>query len=144
MFELLTNKNDFSYRHLAIREYVMKELVKVIKALADPGRIKIVKMLEQRDLCVCEIHAALDLAQPTISKHLRILEDAGLVDKRKDARFVIYFLPSFSDGSPPASVLGQILAWAGQSIEIKNLTASLDHIDRNTLSKQRRKDEGPE
>jgi predicted transcriptional regulator len=38
-----------------------------MKALADPGRIKIVKMLEARELCVCEIHAALDLAQPTIS-----------------------------------------------------------------------------
>jgi hypothetical protein len=49
-----------------------------MKALADPGRIKIVKMLEARELCVCEIHAALDLAQPTISKHLRILEEAGL------------------------------------------------------------------
>jgi DNA-binding transcriptional ArsR family regulator len=64
----------------------MKELVKVMKALADPGRIKIVKMLEARELCVCEIHAAPDLAQPTISKHLRILEEAGLVDRRKDGQ----------------------------------------------------------
>lgn len=45
----------------------MKDLVKVMKALSDPGRVKILKMLEVRELCVCEIQAALELAQPTIS-----------------------------------------------------------------------------
>lgn len=63
----------------------MKNLITILKALADPTRIKILKMLEHRELCVCEIHAALHLAQPTISKHLKILEVAGLVDKRKEA-----------------------------------------------------------
>jgi ArsR family transcriptional regulator len=116
----------------------MKELVKVMKALADPGRIKIVKMLEVRELCVCEIHAALDLAQPTISKHLRILEEAGLVDKRKDGQFVIYFLSSFAPNSPCASVLADVLAWAGRSPEIRDLLKRLVHIDRYAICKQRR------
>ena len=117
----------------------MKHLVKVMKALADPTRIKILKMLEQRELCVCEIHAALHLAQPTISKHLKILEEAGLVDKRKDAQFVIYF-PESSPANPHlASILGDVGTWAGESSEIEALLAGLAHIDRNEISKQRRK-----
>ncbi|MGX9366927.1 ArsR/SmtB family transcription factor [Desulfoplanes sp. PS50] len=119
----------------------MKELVKVMKALADPGRIKIVKMLEVRELCVCEIHAALDLAQPIISKHLRILEEAGLVDKRKDGQFVIYFLPSFAPNSPCLPVLSEVLVWAGRSSEIRELLERLVRIDRYAICKQRRSNE---
>ena len=119
----------------------MKELVKVMKALADPGRIKIVKMLEARELCVCEIHAALDLAQPTISKHLRILEEAGLVDRRKDGQFVIYFLPSFAPNSPCLPVLSEVLVWAGQRSEMRELLERLVHIDRYAICQQRRSNE---
>ena len=117
----------------------MKDLVKVMKALSDPGRVKILKMLEVRELCVCEIQAALELAQPTISKHLRILEEAGLVDKRKDAQFVIYF-PEPSPANPHlASILKDVAAWADASPEITELLGRLAHIDRNEISKQRRK-----
>ena len=56
----------------------MKEFIKVVKALSDPNRVKIVKMLQHKSLCVCEMRAALGVAQPTVSKHLKILEEAGL------------------------------------------------------------------
>ena len=61
----------------------MKEFIKVTKALSDPTRVKILKMLQKKMLCVCEIQAALDRAQSTISKHLKILEDAGLISFEK-------------------------------------------------------------
>ena len=63
----------------------MKHFVKVMKALSDPNRVKIIKMLQQRnDLCVCEMRSVLKLAQPTVSKHLKVLEDAGLVVGSKE------------------------------------------------------------
>ena len=62
----------------------MKTFVKVMKALSDPNRIKIVKLLQQKVMCVCELRAALKISQPSVSKHLKILEDAGLVDYQKD------------------------------------------------------------
>ncbi|WP_462323979.1 ArsR/SmtB family transcription factor [Desulfoplanes sp.] len=117
----------------------MKNLVKVMKALSDPGRVKILKMLHVRELCVCEIQAALELAQPTISKHLRILEEAGLVDKRKDGPFVIYFPDPFPASPHLASILGEVAAWADESPEITELLGRLAHIDRNEISRQRRK-----
>ena len=73
----------------------MKDFVRVMKALSDPNRVAIVKMLESKVMCVCEIVAALELAQPTVSKHLKVLEDAGLVASRKEGVWVNYHL---SDG----------------------------------------------
>jgi len=49
----------------------MKDFVKVMKALSDPNRVKMLKMLQHRPMCVCEIQAALEIAQPTVSKHLK-------------------------------------------------------------------------
>ena len=51
----------------------MKDFIKVMKALSDPNRVKIVKMLQRKTMCVCEIQAALQIAQPSVSKHLKIL-----------------------------------------------------------------------
>jgi len=51
----------------------MKNFIKVMKALSDPTRIKIVKMLQHKTMCVCEMREALQIAQPSVSKHLKIL-----------------------------------------------------------------------
>jgi len=64
----------------------MKSFIKVMKALSDPNRVKIIKMLQQKKLCVCEIQNALQISQPNVSRHLKILEEAGLLDYQKDAR----------------------------------------------------------
>ena len=70
----------------------MRELVKVFKALSDSNRIRILKMLEVRPLCVCEITNVLQLAASTVSKHLSILRDVDLIDDEKDGKWVNYYL----------------------------------------------------
>ena len=60
------------------------------KALADETRIRILKLLEVREMCVCEVMVALNLTQPTASHHLGILENAGLVKNRKEGKWVFY------------------------------------------------------
>ena len=62
------------------------------KALGDATRLKIVKMLGIREMCVCEVMTALDISQPTASHHLGILEREGIVDKRHEGKWVIYSL----------------------------------------------------
>ncbi|NWF87753.1 winged helix-turn-helix transcriptional regulator [Candidatus Bathyarchaeota archaeon] len=62
------------------------------KALADETRLKILRLLEVREMCVCEIMVALDLTQPTASHHLGLLENAGLVKDRKEGKWVFYSL----------------------------------------------------
>jgi ArsR family transcriptional regulator len=60
------------------------------KALADETRLRILKLLEVREMCVCEVMVALDLTQPTASHHLGLLENAGLVKSRKEGKWVFY------------------------------------------------------
>ncbi|MGQ9539457.1 MAG: ArsR/SmtB family transcription factor [Candidatus Bathycorpusculaceae bacterium] len=63
---------------------------KVFKALADMTRLRILKLLEVREMCVCEIMIALELTQPTTSHHLRILETVELIKGRKEGKWVFY------------------------------------------------------
>lgn len=67
-------------------------LYRVFKALADKTRIRMLKLLDGRELSVCEIMIALRLTQPTTSHHLGILESAKLVKKRKKGRWSFYSL----------------------------------------------------
>jgi len=60
------------------------------KALADETRLRIVKLLGVREMCVCEVMVALGLTQPTASHHLGLLENAGLVRDRKEGKWVFY------------------------------------------------------
>ena len=60
------------------------------KALADENRIRIIKLLTLREMCVCELMVALDLTQPTTSHHLNILERKGLIKKRKEGKWSYY------------------------------------------------------
>ncbi|MGQ9680079.1 MAG: ArsR/SmtB family transcription factor [Candidatus Bathyarchaeia archaeon] len=60
------------------------------KGLADMNRLRILKLLEVREMCVCELMVALDLTQSTTSHHLGILENTGLVNSRKEGRWVFY------------------------------------------------------
>lgn len=64
----------------------------VAKAAADRNRIRILKLLEGGELCVCQVTTVLDLAPATISKHLSVLRTAGLVQQRRDGRWVYYRL----------------------------------------------------
>lgn len=70
---------------------------KVFKALSDPNRIRIVKMLEVKELCVCEVREVLGLSTSTVSKHLSILREADLIVDAKDGKWVNYKLNGRSD-----------------------------------------------
>lgn len=65
---------------------------RLFKALADETRLRILKLLEVREMCVCEVMVALALTQPTASHHLGILENARLVKDRKEGKWVFYSL----------------------------------------------------
>nr|MBF0223168.1 winged helix-turn-helix transcriptional regulator [Desulfobulbaceae bacterium] len=109
----------------------MKPFIRVMKALSDPNRIKIVKMLEKKELCVCEITALLGLAQSTVSKHLKLLEDAGLVNSEKNGLWVNYRLADGSEGSPYAgTLLKNMKGWLNDEAVVRDLALQLVHVDR--------------
>ncbi len=64
----------------------------VSKAIADPSRVRVLKLLEGGELCVCQIATVLDLAAATTSKHLAVLKTAGLLQQRRDGKWAYYRL----------------------------------------------------
>ena len=108
----------------------MKEFTRVMKALSDQNRVKILKILEKRSMCVCELQTAIDLAQSTTSKHLKILEDAGLVDYQKDGLWVNYTLADGRQSPYAAALLGNLRHWLNDDQGIAAMMASIDQIDR--------------
>jgi ArsR family transcriptional regulator len=68
----------------------MEDLVQVYKALSDETRLRIIKLLENGELCVCDIVAALNTIQPKVSFHLSVLKEAGLIKDRKQGKWVHY------------------------------------------------------
>jgi ArsR family transcriptional regulator len=75
----------------------MHDPSKPFKALADSNRLRILNLLGEKPLCVCEITSVLGLAVSTISKHLSILRDAGFIDDHKDGKWVDYSLSTGAD-----------------------------------------------
>ena len=65
----------------------MKLILKTIKALADGNRLRIIRLLMDRPRCVCELQKALAITQPSVSNDLRILEEAGVVDKKRSGQY---------------------------------------------------------
>lgn len=103
----------------------MKQFIKVAKALSDPGRVKILKMLQHRPMCVCEIRSVLNLAQPTVSRHLRILEEAGLVTYRKSGLWVIYSLADGRNNPYAATLLGNLRHWLENDPEVVEMAKKI-------------------
>lgn len=80
----------------------------VAKAVADPSRLRILKLLEAGELCVCQITTVLDLAAATVSKHLAALKTAGLAQSRRDGKWVYYRLAE-RDFNPHARAFLELL-----------------------------------
>ncbi|MEJ2638521.1 MAG: metalloregulator ArsR/SmtB family transcription factor [Desulfosarcinaceae bacterium] len=108
----------------------MRDFIKVMKALSDPTRVKMLKLLETRMLCVCELQTALGIAQSTTSKHLKLLEDAGLVTSKKDRLWVNYTLSDGRQSPYAAALLGNLRHWLNEEADISKLVVEIDSIDR--------------
>jgi ArsR family transcriptional regulator, arsenate/arsenite/antimonite-responsive transcriptional repressor len=114
----------------------MKPFLKVMKALSDPSRVKIMKMLQKRSMCVCEIQTALQVAQSTASKHLQLLEDAGLIVSKKEGLWVYYAVADGQETPYAASLIGNLKHWLDNEPEIQQLFARLPMISREIISKR--------
>lgn len=97
----------------------MNEFIEITKAISDPNRVRALMALRGQELCVCRIIELLQLAPSTVSKHLTILKQAGLIESRKEGRWMHYSLPS-----DKSSNVWKTLAWIFQSLENSRETAA--------------------
>jgi ArsR family transcriptional regulator len=102
-----------------------------MKALSDPNRVKILKLLQYRSgMCVCELQSLLGIAQPTVSKHLKALEDADLVCSRKEGTWVNYSLSDGGSNPYAAKMLTELNGWLEEYTEISSVLERAHTVTR--------------
>lgn len=103
----------------------MKKYLRVMKAVSDPNRVRVLKILEGGPLCVCEIQEVLGLAQPTVSSHMKILEDAGLVQKERQGTWMIFSHSDGQDSVYASTMLTTLKDWLNEDAELQRMIEAL-------------------
>ncbi len=111
----------------------LKNITRVLKALADENRIRILYLLSEReDLCVCEIRDIIGLSQPTISSHLKILENNELIAFGKDGKWVNYNMNPHPDINIK-KITDSIFSMIKTDNEVKKDKDRVSRVDRKKL-----------
>lgn len=115
----------------------IKHITKIIKALSDENRIRIICLLKnKKDICVCEITEIIGLAQPTISSHLKLLENAGLIESYKSGLWVNYNISSNLD-SFSEHCIETLCKNLKNDKQIKSDLEKIKRVNRNIICKKK-------
>ncbi len=109
----------------------MRDFETALKACADKNRIRILKLLEKRKLCVCEIAFVLGITQPSVSRHLKKLKKAGFIEAQQDSFWTNYILESKNKYAK--SVLSLVKKWLNDSEVLKKDFIKLKKANRIKL-----------
>lgn len=104
---------------------------KVMKACSDENRIRILKLLEKRKLCVCELAFVLGITQPSVSRHLKKLLNAGLIKTEKDSFWTNYLLAP--DNLYAEEICGVVKRWLNDDKMIKKDLLKVKKASREKL-----------
>lgn len=115
----------------------MKDLAKVFKALSDPIRIRIVKLLlHKKKMCVCELTAILKIGQPTVSHHLKILRDAGLVLDVRDKLWMDYEISKEKGNEYVSGLMKLVSGWLERDQKIVEDRKLASKVSREELCRK--------
>ena len=111
----------------------MNDVLKIFSALSDKNRLRIVMMLMNKEMCVCEITQILGLSASTVSNHLSILKDIGLASDSKDGKWVNYKIDANSSAPKIQNVLLLLQMWLKEDEQIKFDSTLTESTDRNQI-----------
>ena len=114
----------------------MEALIGNFKALSDKNRLRILKLLQVKSLCVCEITEILGFSTPTISNHLSVLVEAGFLRSVKDGKWVYYHLIREPASTEIASLLPLLHFWLNDDPQIKQDRERLKTVCKEDLCKK--------
>ncbi len=113
----------------------LKKMSRRLKAIGDPTRIRLLYLLSLRPACVCELTEALGFAQPTISRHLKQLEDVGFVTGHRERNWIIYELAPMEECC--RQLLEIVVSRIRNDLEIQALKGRFLALDRAEIVRQR-------
>jgi len=113
----------------------LEDLEKIFKALADNNRLRILKLLEKKAMCVCELAFVLEIAQPSVSRHLKKLRAAGLVEDRQAGFWSNYVLASARTGKRgyAQALMARLRSWLNDDRRVLGDQTRARRADRNAL-----------
>ena len=111
----------------------MRELVKVFKAIADKNRIRILKMLQHKKMCVCELAAVLGISQPSVSRHLSLMRDAGLVKDERNGPWIDYGLCEENINHYSPVIQSHLKEWINDDTQVKKDLKKVKCLKREEL-----------
>ena len=111
---------------------MITELEKTFKVLSDKNRIRIVKLLEKQKVCVCQLAFVLAIKQPSVSRHLKKLKSAGIVDEEQDSFWTNYII-RVNSNKHFTTLFRNLTAWLEDDKQIKEDLSKLRQADRTKL-----------
>jgi ArsR family transcriptional regulator, arsenate/arsenite/antimonite-responsive transcriptional repressor len=116
-------------------EIILKrtESTNIFKALSDLNRLRILRMLLVKPLCVCEITEVLQLAASTVSQHLSILKEEGFILEDRDGKWVNYLINRRPDDQRVSSILSQLDFWIGDNELIESDKQKVEVVNRHEV-----------
>ena len=111
----------------------MENLIRTLKALSDPNRLRIMKLLEERSLCLCEIVSILKLANSTVSQHLSVLKEAGLIVDEKDGKWVNFIINKSPESVYVKELLERLGTWINSDEVIMRDKKLIQKTDRKDI-----------
>ena len=111
----------------------MQEFLNITRALSDGNRVRALAALAGGELCLCEIIELLKLAPSTVSKHMAILHQAGLIQARKEGRWILYSLPEARASTCAAAALALVRQCLTKDPDIRRDRPALRRIRRAKL-----------
>jgi len=113
----------------------MRQLISVFKAVADENRLRILKMLEKRRMCVCELAAVLGITRPSVSRHLSLMKSAGLVKNRRNGQWIEYELCEENINRYAPVIQSLLKEWLNESPIIKDDLKKAKSVRREKICK---------
>ena len=112
---------------------MIEDNLKIFKALSDPSRLRILKALQSKILCVCEIRELLGLSSSTVSKHLSILKEAGFILEERNGKWVNYMINSKPSDPRITSIISSLDYWIADEKTIIDDKKRIKNIDRSII-----------
>lgn len=113
----------------------MQKLLEIFRATADQTRLRMLKMLSVKPLCVCEVMSVLDMAQSTTSRHLRILLCAGLVEEKPGGVWTVYRLAQ--EPTPACAAILKLVRSAECTKDVQRDKLRAKKADRNRICRKK-------
>lgn len=112
----------------------MRDVLSITKALSDESRLRALVAVSDGELCVCQIIQVLGLSPATVSKHMEILERAGLVERRRQGKWRYYRLADGSAGGPAVRALAWVLEELRKDPQVKEDARRAREVRRQDLA----------